>query len=66
VPATLIPIPLSLGNTLPLFLEGLKRNLSEFALHTVFVAAAVIDMTKKTSVKIHIAFNIFLAIVFPP
>jgi hypothetical protein len=29
-------------------------------------AAAVIDMTKKTSVKIHIVFNIFLVIVFPP
>jgi hypothetical protein len=28
--------------------------------------AAVIDMTKKTSVKIHIVFNIFLVIIFPP
>jgi hypothetical protein len=50
-------------------MDGLKWNISAFALDIVQVvvaAAPVIDMTKKTKVKTPSALNIFFCITFPP
>ena len=65
---TLSPVPLSFFSTLPDFRDGLKLNVSVFALHSEHVAAApVIDMTKKTNVKILSVLNIvFFCITIPP
>jgi hypothetical protein len=64
---TLIPVPLSLDSTFPLYLDGLKLNVSGFALQDAHVAAApVIDRTKRSSVKTPIALVTFFFIRIPP